>query len=185
MKKIILVAIISLFIASGLMAQDPLSFEKVIKVDSIKSNAIYNGLKEWIGMNYRSAKAVIEVDDRDAGLMIISPRKDYSMGKLIYSCYDGTIKYTIKFQIKDGRFKVVVTNFIHNNDPGHNSSCEVGLITTSEEYEGESRWDLKSFNNKVWKDIKIKAELLSNDLFNEVGKIKFSTNKFNDKINNW
>jgi hypothetical protein len=167
------------------MAQEPISFEKVIKVDSVKSNAIYNGLKEWIGMNYRSAKSIIEVDDKEAGLLIISPRKDYSIGKLSYMCYDGTIKHTIKFQIKDGRFKVVVTNFFHENNPGNNNLCQVGLITTADEFGGPSAWGAKSYSNKVWKDIKVKAELLSNNLFKEVENLKFSTNKVDSKVDNW
>jgi len=185
MKKLLLMAIVSLFMCSGLMAQEPISFEKVIKVDSIKSTIIYNGLKEWIGMNYRSAKAVIQVDDKEAGLLIISPRKEYSISKLQYLCYDGTIKYTVKFQIKEGRFKVTITNFIHENDPENKSQCQVGLITTSPEYDGQSSWGYKGPNNKIWLDVKIKSEVIANNIFSEVGKIDFSKNKVDNKTDNW
>lgn len=185
MRKILLLAIALLVITCGLMAQEPISFEKVIKVDSVKSNAIYNGLKEWIGMNYRSAKSVIEVDDKEAGLIIISPRTSYSMGKLQYICYDGTIKHTIKFQIKDGRFKIVVTNFIHDNDPGNKAECQVGLITTSPEYDGQSSWGYKGPNNKIWLDIKPKIELIANKIFSNVSDIDFSTKKTDNKTDNW
>ncbi len=185
MRKILLLAIISLFMCSGVLAQEPIGFEKIIKVDSVKNNIIYNGLKEWIGMNYRSAKSVIEVDDKEAGLIIISPRTDYSIGKLQYMCYEGSIKYTIKFQVKDGRFKVVITNFIHQNDPGNNKLCQLGLITDADEYNGPSVWGAKSYNNKVWKDLKEKIELLSNRLFGEIGNINFSNNKIDDKSEDW
>ena len=77
MKKLILLSMI-LFSFSPLFSQEKLSFEKVIPVDSILKNQIYNGIKEWIGMNYVSAKSVIEVDDKDAGLIILSPLSDYS-----------------------------------------------------------------------------------------------------------
>lgn len=185
MKKLLFLSIVSFFMASGLMAQEPISFEKVIQVDSVKKNDIYNGLKEWIGMNYRSAKSVIEVDDKEAGLIIISPRKDYSIGKLQYMCYDGTIKYTIKFQIKEGRFKVTITNFIHENDPGNKSQCQVGLITTSTEYDGQSSWGYKGPNNKIWLDVKAKSITIANKLFFDVGQITFSSNKVDSKTDNW
>lgn len=184
MKKLVLLPFLLCVFMLPVIAQEPISFEKVIKADSIKKNDIYYGLKEWVGMNYRSAKSVTEVDDKEAGLLIISPRKDYSMGKLSYLCYSGTVKYTVKFQIKDGRFKVVVTNFFHENDPGNNDLCNLGLITTSEEFEGKSAWGAKSYSNKVWKDIKAKAELLSNNLFNELQLLKFSS-KVDSKNDNW
>jgi hypothetical protein len=184
MKKTLILAIISLCV-SGLFAQEKLSFEKVIPVDSIKKNELYNGLKEWIGMDFVSAKNVIEVDDKDAGLIIVNPLKDYSFGKLQYICYDGNIRYSIKIQIKDGRFKVVVTNFMHDINPGNGANCKLGLITTALEYEGATGFGMKSYSNKVWLDLKSKCELISNDLFARIAKIDFSTSKTNNSKDNW
>lgn len=184
MKRIMIFAIISLSF-SGLFAQERLSFEKVITVDSIKKNDIYNGLKEWVGMNFVSAKNVIELDDKEAGLIIVNPLRDYTIGKLQYLCYDGYIKYSIKMQIKEGRFKVVITNFMHENNPGNNSSCQLGLITTSVEYDGISGWGYKSYNNKVWLDVKKDCELIANESFKKLGEIIFSTSKIDSKNNNW
>lgn len=184
MKKTLILAIISLCV-SGLFAQEKLSFEKVITVDSLKKNEIYNGLKEWIGMNFVSAKTVIEVDDKEAGLIIANPLRTYSFGKLQYNCYDGNIRYSIKIQIKDGRYKVFITNFSHDINIGNASSCNLGLITTSLEYEGATGWGMKSYNNKVWLDLKYKCELIANEIFTGLEKVNFSTSKTNNGKDNW
>ena len=70
MKKA-LFSLCMLFLAATIQAQEPLSFEKVIQADSLKKDAIYNGLKEWVGMNFKSAKSVIEMDDKEAGILLL------------------------------------------------------------------------------------------------------------------
>lgn len=83
-------------------------------------------------MNFVSAKGVIEVEDKDAGLLIGNSMTSYSKGGMSYSAYDSNLKYTLKIQIKDNRFKVSVTNFQH--DGTRNPNFELGVITTAEEY---------------------------------------------------
>ncbi|MEA4967714.1 MAG: DUF4468 domain-containing protein [Bacteroidaceae bacterium] len=172
MKKIIFIVFISL-IHSSIFAQERLLFDKVIRVDSaLKKNEIYNSIKEWMGMNFVSAKNVIEVEDKDAGIIIASPLTDYDYGSLGYLCYSGQLKYTIKVQIKDGRFKVEVTNFIHDVNLGNSPYCKLGLITTAEEH--TTKGMQKSYNNKVWADIKKKAELIAENYFTKFESINFS-----------
>ncbi|MFT4072817.1 MAG: hypothetical protein QM654_12950 [Dysgonamonadaceae bacterium] len=58
MKKLLLILALLPIIA---FAQEKLSYQTVIFADSIKKEIIYSGIKEWIGMNYQSAKASIHV----------------------------------------------------------------------------------------------------------------------------
>ena len=181
MKKMHLLFLV-LIININLFSQERLSFEKIITVDSVKQNQIHNTLKEWIGMNYVSAKNVTEIDDKDAGLIIISPMKNYNFGKITYVCYDGTIKYSIKIQIRDGRYKVVVTNFFHQVNIGNGAACSLGLITNDLECPVKNL--AKRTNDNVWLDIKIKAEIIFKDLVSNLESINYKTS-FNDSDNNW
>ena len=182
MKKILVVCM--LFLAVSIQAQDPLSFEKIIQVDSIKKDAIYNGMKEWVGMNFKSAKNVIEIDDKEAGILIIKSVTDYSIKNLQLSCYEGYHHFTIKFQVKDGRFKASVTNFRHENQPGNKETCNIGLVTTDEFYPGKSGLGMKGFNNKIWNDLKAKSELIAAGYFDEISKIKFKSTAAGEN-DNW
>jgi hypothetical protein len=172
MKKMLFIAILSL-VCIGVNAQDRLSFEKVIKADSVSKNDIYVSVKEWIGINYVSAKAITEIDDKEAGLIIVSPLTDYGFNnKLTYACYSGTLKYVVKFQIRDNRFKVEITNFVHDVKIGNSQGCRLGILTVAEET--DSKAALKSYNDKVWADLKQKAEVLANNLFERIESIEFN-----------
>lgn len=182
MKKALFLCM--LFFVATLQAQEPLSFEKVIQADSLKKDAIYNGLKEWVGMNFKSAKSVIEMDDKEAGILLLRPLSNYKMKGLTYLGFEGYLKYTIKLNIKDGRFKVVITNFEHSVLPGNCRDCNLGLITIDEEYPYKYSFGAKGHMTKVWKDIKVKSELIALNYFEEISKIKFKSNS-SDSNDNW
>ena len=171
---------ILVFFVFSAQAQDRLSFEKVIQADSIKKDYIYNGLKEWVGMNFKSAKNVIEIDDKESGLLIINSVRDYDIKNLQLSCFDGYLHFTVKFQVKDGRFKVNVTNFVHENAPGNKESCNIGLVTTDELYPGKSGFGMKGYNNKIWNDLKAKSKLIADDIIGKIEIIDFSASKPNN-----
>lgn len=181
MKKLIILIFFSLSL-SELYSQESLSFEKIITIDSINKNDIYIKIKEWVGMTFVSAKNVIEVDDKDAGLLILSTLKDFNYGGMMYACYNGFLKCTIKIQIKDGRYKVIVTNFIHEVKKGNSPQCELGLITIDEECNKEATLNAtRKFNNKLWLRLKSDSEIYASEIFE---KINFSVSKA-EKKDNW
>lgn len=145
-----------------------LSFNRVINTDSVGKINIYNSIKEWVGLNFKSAKNVIQIDDKDAGMLILKGNMTYSFGGLTYMCYDGYVDYTINIKIKDNRYKVEISDFIHTVKIGNSKSCELGLVTTKELYQ-ESGFQ-KGYNNKVWKHLKYKSEFFSNQIFDELNK---------------
>lgn len=169
MKRILLIvlAFFPLFIYS----QERLSFSKVIQADSIDKTNIYLGVKEWFGLNFVSAKSVIDVDDKDAGLIIGSGNTQFSKS-FVYACYSGWLYYTIKVQCRDGRYKVDITNFRHEIKRGNSSGCELGLLTTAEKYnQGGTQ---KGANNKVWKELQVKAKDLADTFFDKFDNLDFS-----------
>ncbi len=152
-------------------SQEKLSFDKVINVEGVDKQSLYVGVKEWFGLTFKSAKSVIEVDDKDAALIIGNSNVDYGRSNIMYACYTGWLKFTIKIQCRDGRFRVELTNFVHEVKKGNSSGCELGMLTTAEEY---GRGGLqKGYNNKVWKDLKEKAEDIANIYFARLEDVNF------------
>ena len=179
MKKTILLSILSILYFSSANAQEPLSFSKVIQADSAKKEIIYSTILEWIGTNYHNVKNDSQLSDKDAGYII----KDAAIPFVktgFMQCYGGFIHYKMKFQIKDGRFKIELSSFSHEIIKNNCSfqSC-MGMITTAEENPIGGGMN-KSSNNKIWNEIKQKCQLEANQLFEKLEKLKFGS-----KNDNW
>lgn len=144
-------------------AQEKLTFSEVIQADNLSKSDIYAALRGWVATSYNSAQDVIQMDDKDAGIIICSALFEYSYGKMQYKAYEGVIKYSLKLQIKDGRFKAEVSNIIHQNNHGNSEKCNLGNITTAELFTDKGLQ--KKFDNNVWNDIKLKSEGYSKGIF--------------------
>lgn len=165
MKKLIFTSIfiLSIFYSSS---QNPISFSKVIQADSIGKASLFIAVNEWFATNYNSAKDVIQMADKEAGIISGVGTFAYTFGKLSYSCYEGKLQYNIKIEVKDNRYRVELTNFVHSNNPGNSADCELGLITDAEFY--TTKGINKGTQNKTWNDIKIKAEQFAADIFTSI-----------------
>lgn len=91
--------------------------ERVIQVPGIDAQTLYQSSRQWIAENFRSAKAVIQYEDKDTQTVIGNGTSQY--------CYDfGALKksqgiclaspitasYTLKVEAKDGRMRISVPN---------------------------------------------------------------------------
>jgi len=173
MKKVLFLAVMALILLSNTYAQEPLSFEKVIIVDSIKKNEIYSGIKQWFALNSNS-KYTLEVDDRETGLIIANFSSDYFLKGFWYTSYQGYLNYTINVQVKDSKYKITIDKFIHDTKEPRSVS-KLGLIKSGEYTRGTIN---ASFDKKVWLDLQQKSMLLSTDIFSVFENMKF-------KSDNW
>ena len=155
MKKIA-IAVIAMFLAlQGLSAQEPVTFSKVIQTDSVGKDVIYARLKSWIATNFVSAKTIIDLDDKENGVIVIKYLEPYLFKGMSYQCYTGNLAFTLKISIKANRFKVDYTNITHqSNNIYHN--CELGILTNDSIH--TTKGMSKMADNKVWVDLKMKAE---------------------------
>lgn len=161
-KGILLITLFLLnVLGNQLIAQENLTFTKVIQTDSISRTNLFVKVNDWFEDVYGSTKKVIQTPDKDAGIIICNGAFPYSYGKWSFACYDGYIEYTIKVYVKDNGFKVEMTNYKHFDNSGY--GCALGLITTAEVY--TTTGISKNDHNKVWNDIKLKAENHSNGFF--------------------
>jgi hypothetical protein len=133
-------------------------------------------------MNYNS-KYVYELDDRETGIMIVNLITDYQKKGFAYVSYTGFIKFTIKIQVKDGKFKATVCNFIHDateldkpSQLGLSKSITLfGLVKTGPNNRKSIN---KPFDDKVWLDLQQKCELISIDLFANFEKLKYKSDSW-------
>jgi len=95
-------------------------YSEVVKVDSIKSNELYVRAHEWFANTFKSAKAVIQLDDKEAGKIIgkgdiEADIINHQTGLMKYSV-GGLIYFTVEIQTKDGKYKYSFSNLIRKNE---------------------------------------------------------------------
>lgn len=154
-------------IVGGLAAQStgmqPLSFTKVIHVDSLSKEQIYLSVRKWFATSDEFVRQ-LRMDEPGAGMIIGDMKTIYSYGKQAYVAYDGLIDHTISFSIKDGRTKVELSNFNYRVTYPRSTVESFGLIT-SDETKPYNKGLFKGANQKVWSDIQQRMGVYSERVF--------------------
>lgn len=151
MKKIFLF-IITLFSISELNAQmfrlndqtlEQLSFEKVIPVDSVKSEVLYLMIKKWMAESYGDADEVTKYDEKNKNIYG-KGHIPFNVNNITYNAASGYISYNIDIRIKDNRFKVKVYGFVHTSThPTYGYGWSNGLVykeCPSDEIMKKNKW---------------------------------------------
>ncbi len=169
MKKLVL--FLMLFVSLNAVAQiTPLSYSEVIPVEGKTSAEIFGGLRQWVVTYYHNSKAVTQLEDPATGVIMLKAAFPFKKGMFL-SAYNGLVTYELKLQCKDGRYKVEMSHFFHENEEGNAKDCSLGLLTTAEKCD---RGGLnKATHTKVWKELKKASEA---DFANVVESLK----NFND-----
>ncbi len=158
--KLLLIGLMTLSMSIPSNAQEPIIFSEVVPVEGVSKEELYNRAKIWFTTSYNSANDVLQMDDKENGQIIGKAVITYNSS--LYNAsehFDGSINYTIKVLIKDGRYKYEISNFIHRAY-GRGS---FGLITTQDP-SPLIKGFTKKYCNKVWLEIK-------NQINEEVGSL--------------
>lgn len=144
----------------------PVSYTEVVELENISADVLFKRAKVWFATAYNSANDVIQLDDDDTNQIIGKATMQYNPTILYASKQTGgRINYTIKVFVKEGRYKYIITDFIH--DPQGYNKIGMGLITTEDECPNPAPLGKKGYN-KIWKDVKNQIEdntsLLISDL---------------------
>jgi len=164
MKKLFLFHLLFFYFNSS-SGQESLSFVKIIGVNESDQTSIFIAVNEWFARTYNSANDVVQMIDKDAGVIIGKGSIRYRYPKLRYSCYEGNIGYTIKVEVKDSRYRIELSDFYHRG-----TTCHFGLITTDDESSSSiPAWSSKrEYDKNTWYDIKQKLDIFSTNIFNSL-----------------
>lgn len=154
-----------LICAASLNAQEQVTYTDVIDVDGKSKDELYCAAKIWFTTTYNSANNVIQMDNKENGVLIGKALFKYNYPKLNGSGrVAGTIDYIIKFYFKDNRYKYEITEFIHKPYDSNEYKTSFGLITTHTECDhvysgiGFMNKTTKKWEIDVWNDIKRQIE---------------------------
>ncbi len=158
---------------ADIFAQDTeesvLTFSKVIQTEGVNTETVYSNVRTWFSLATKDANKVLTMDDKESGVLIGNTNMKYSYGNVTYSAYDGWIEFAIQVTIRDGRLRVEVKNFTHKKSNSKAAVPDFGVITNVEESPFNKGLN-KGPNQKVWDDIKKKAENISEKIFMSIEK---------------
>ncbi|KAA6348476.1 hypothetical protein EZS27_004076 [termite gut metagenome] len=179
MKKIVVLICLCVAATLGYAQENPLSFEEVIQEEGKSAKELYTIIKTWVASNFKSANDVIQMDDSESGILICKGNISYKApGGMSYRYIDGHINFTLKAQTKDGRCKIIVSDFTHfSEDLQEAKTWSFGLITDREKYKPsglqDSRW------KKTWPDLQTVSKKQAQEI---IASIKIAISKTTD---NW
>lgn len=163
---------------------EELKFSTVIQSENNADKAtLYVSLRSFMASYYHNSKEVIQVDDKDADIIIGKAKSIFDSPSLMLSAYEGWIDYSLKLQARDGRVRIEVSHFFHHNKPGNQKKAQLGVLTTAEEYANTSIQ--KKYHNKVWLMLKKQAEDISSKIFAGVEKAIKEGNTISVKEEEW
>ena len=81
---------------------------QVLAADSIKADILYSRAMEWVALNYKSAKDVVQYSNADAKKIIIKGNFP-----IFIFLKDGWIGHTLTLEFKDGRYKYCYNNLTY------------------------------------------------------------------------
>lgn len=132
------ILIFFLLLISSVKAQDSiplkdgkLHFEEVVEVLNSSKENLYSKGKIWFVDNFRSADDVLQMDDKEAGVLIGKGYRDiYVDTKIMGSIqkYKTRAFYTIKIQIKEGKYKLDIYDIYYYSYPTSGVSVGTSYI---------------------------------------------------------
>lgn len=145
MKNIlqILLFLTPMFAISQDLKMEEKSITGIFEAKSYNKSEIYSLLNKWVSINYKSAKAVIQLNDLESGTIIIKgintvvfknrTKEVYPNIKSIPEYTTCNFNHQIEIDIKDNKFRVIFTI--------------IDLISSDQIYSSSSFFDCISFNN--------------------------------------
>jgi hypothetical protein len=115
MKKLfLLICIISFFLkSSGQLTGKPVNFVAIETTDStITKETLYLNGVEWIGKHFNNANKVIQISDKEAGLILAKGSFNYDApGNMLSGTETRNVSFMLKLSFKNGKYKIEMSDF--------------------------------------------------------------------------
>ena len=110
--------------------------QDVVEIDSLSKSELYSKALEWISLNYKSAKDVIQLSNEEMGKIIV---KGSFPTDLFFK--KGWIRHTMVLQFKDGKFRYRFTNFSYFS-PGSGEMPLEGSMFSKKKVLAEAKYNV-------------------------------------------
>lgn len=146
MKKIFLIGILSLCFSNFAFAQEPIVRDSVIQMQGMNPTQIYDGLKKWFVVSCVDARDIIQIDDPANGSIVGKFFFPFEIKNMTYAAGTGFVSVVVDIKIRDGRFKIKMSDFNHTSThPSFSEWWSMGFVREEvpEEWKKGMKWKQK------------------------------------------
>jgi hypothetical protein len=108
MKKIIIIFLAAFFAAIPLSAEDDFNVE-IIRPAAMQKGPLFDKTVLWITESFRSSKAVIEVKDREQGIIVGNGNALMALGSGFFLT-EVPVMFTVRIDMKDNKYRMTFKN---------------------------------------------------------------------------
>lgn len=117
MKRLSVIALSAVMVMPAYAAKGDVlesEIQKVIEFKDASKDNIYNGSRQWVAQSFKSAQDVIQMDDKESGIIIAKGNMKYPCtGSWWCSGYENMlVKFTLKIESRDGRARVTFSDIV-------------------------------------------------------------------------
>jgi hypothetical protein len=146
-------------------ATGKISFQGISSIEGLKKDELFNKVKLWVINSYPSPKDVINVEDKEIGVLKLKPifKKQKKSDNI---AYDEVIHFDLDLYVKDGKYKYILTNIrsslLFAGDTRYDKNpIEKALLISKDDPEQMKHYEYR----KIWSDeIKNEVSNLINSL---------------------
>ncbi|WP_319231666.1 DUF4468 domain-containing protein [Draconibacterium orientale] len=152
MRKLLLTIVLAGFFASSYSQHKIIQekfpvYEGVITKENTNKTELFLKLKEWVAISFKSAKDVIQFEDKEIGKIVSKGNSSYSINNGT-TILNETVYFTLTLETKDNRFKYTL-EFTSLKSSGIDAPIEKALVL-----------DLESINNLKYVGKKFKQKAI-------------------------
>lgn len=137
----------------------PLAYSEVVTVEDATKGQLYSAAFAWFGDAFRSAKTVLDVQDKDAGRLVAKPSFTYTPKVFVGSArIKGAVRYVVTVEVKDGKYRYSIDGFTHEGTPGHGAPSSFGLLTTDAKCPYPVEGPTSAGRQETWEHLKSLAK---------------------------
>ncbi len=92
--------------------------DTVVKMDSSSANQLYNSAKLWISENFKSSKAVIDLDNKEEGIIIGKGNQELFITNSLDLPVQTRCSFTFKIRVKDNKYRLELFDLSYKPDNG-------------------------------------------------------------------
>lgn len=152
-----------------------ITYSEVIEIPSTSKDELYLRANTWLSRAFKSAKAVIDFQDKEAGKIIAKGNIGTTIKVPLVGKQDaGNINITITILIKDGKYKYTIDNLTHSkpfSTPGNWAS--IGPL----EQEKAKAGMMVRPSQGEWKDLKEDAFKSIEEIVSDLKKAMLKSEK--------
>lgn len=173
---------LNLFFSIFIFSQE-LKYEEVVQVDTTATKKeLYNRARAWFADNFKDEGEVMTIQDVENGEISGNGNFRYDTRKIYFGvfCVVGMINFKVNIYVKDGRYKYIIHDLVHEGSYFDGSRpINYGLLTIDEAPPTPSRGGA---GKKAWTDIK---EKVNDKVQNIISGLKNAMNKKHETSNDW